>query len=367
MHPELGRLAALAGDWEGRGSGEGPSGSFAYGERLRFWHAGRPYLGYEQRTWALSDGRPLHAEQGYWRAAPGGQVEVVLAHAIGDAEIEVGRWVGGVLRLATVSLQQTPTAVPVDRLERDVWLEGGALRYELRMAPGRGPARTHLRAELRRTALGPPSASLDQAADQPPLAPEELGPDPMAAFQVWYEAARAAGADAGGAMAVATSGVDGNPSARMALLRGLDDRGFVFHTDRRSRKGGELGARPRAALLFHWTRPLHRQVRIEGRVELVGDGESDAYFQSRAPGGRISAWASPQSSVVAGRAELERLWAEARARFPDDAAIQRPPYWGGYRVVPDSVELWQGRQDRLHDRVRFRRAGGRWIVERLAP
>ena len=365
-HPQLGPLAALAGEWEGRGAGEMESGSFEYGERLRFWHVGRPFLGYEQRSWSLEDGRPLHAEQGYWRATPGGEVEVVLAHAIGDAEIAVGRWEQGVLRLATTSLRQTPTAVPVRRLERDVWLDGGVLRYELRMAPGAGPVRPHLRGELRPTATGPPAARL-VTAEKPPLRREDLGPDPVAAVRRWCEAAAAAGLDAAGAMAVATTGADGAPSVRMAVLRGLDHRGFVFHTDRRSRKAEEMTAVPRAALLFHWTRPLNRQVRVEGRVEALDDADADAQFRGRPESERISAWVAPQGRLLEGREELERLWAEARARFPDGAEIPRPPHWGGYRVVPESIELWQGREDRLHDRIRFRRRGHTWVVERLAP
>jgi len=168
-------------------------------------------------------------------------------------------------------------------------------------------------------------------------------------------------------MALATASAAGVPSVRMVLLRGPDDRGLTFHTHRLSRKGDEIAAVPRAAVVLHWTRPFHRQVRVEGRVEALEDEASDAYFRSRPVGGRLSAWASPQSQVVASRAELEGLWGLVRQRFPDDDAIPRPPNWGGYRLVPDIFEFWQGRRDRLHDRIRFRLLGEQWIPERLAP
>jgi pyridoxamine 5'-phosphate oxidase len=128
-----------------------------------------------------------------------------------------------------------------------------------------------------------------------------------------------------------------------------------------------MEARPEVALLLHWTRPIHRQVRVEGRAERLDDELSDAYFFQRPAGGRLSAWASPQSQVVSGREELERRREAARRRFPDDASIPRPREWGGYRVIPECFEFWQGREDRLHDRIRFRRAGGAWVRERLAP
>ena len=203
--------------------------------------------------------------------------------------------------------------------------------------------------------------------DPPALRAADLGGDPFAAFRTWLTLARESGEEAADAMALATTSAAGGPSVRMVLLRGPDDRGLTFHTHRLSRKGGEIAAVPRAAIVLHWTRPFHRQVRVEGRVEALEDEASDAYFHSRPVGGRLSAWASPQSQVVASRAELERLWEVARHRFPDDEAIPRPPNWGGYRLVPDVFEFWQSRRDRLHDRIRFRRLGDSWMRERLAP
>jgi pyridoxamine 5'-phosphate oxidase len=375
-HPDLGRLAAFVGAWQGEGEGEWEGRRFAYGERITFWQAGRPFLGYEQRTAASGDGRPLHSEAGYWRAVPDGRVELVLAHSTGHVELEVGRWEGERLELSTVFLESSPTAKPVSRLERSISVEGDQMAYELRMAAPDGPPRVHLRARLRRligAAGGGPAAEVrvapggDVPAQQPPLRPEDLGDDPIAALRDWYAAATSAGSPAADAMALATVGADGRPSVRMVLLRGLDQAGLAFHTNRESRKGRELGERPQASALLHWERPVHRQVRVEGRVELLPDADSDAYFGGRPPGAQISAWASPQSAVVSGREELDSRWAAARARFPEGAPIPRPPFWGGYRVVPEVVEFWQGRQDRFHDRIRFRQEAGRWRRERLAP
>jgi pyridoxamine 5'-phosphate oxidase len=193
----------------------------------------------------------------------------------------------------------------------------------------------------------------------------DLDPDPLRQFHVWFEAARDAGIEVPEAMALATSTPDGRPSARMVLLKGADDRGFAFFTNRESRKGGELAANPHAALLFHW-RPLGRQVRIEGRVEPISDEESETYFDTRPLPSRIAAWASPQSRPLTDRAELERLYAETAARFPD-AHVPLPPHWGGYRVVPDTYEFWQHGDDRLHDRLRYERHGDGWRRFRLAP
>ena len=166
-------------------------------------------------------------------------------------------------------------------------------------------------------------------------------------------------------MALATATPDGRPSVRMVLLKGADERGFAFFTNYESRKGGELAANPHAALLFHWW-PLGRQVRVEGRVERISDEESEAYFDTRPLPSRLAAWASPQSRPLADRAELERLYAEAAARFPGDD-VPLPPHWGGYRVVPDAYEFWQHGDDRLHDRIRYERDGDGWKRERLAP
>ena len=195
--------------------------------------------------------------------------------------------------------------------------------------------------------------------------PGDLDPDPIVQFRRWLADAEAAGVAEPGAMVLATASLDGSPSARYVLLRGLDERGFTFFTNYRSAKAGDLDANPRAALVFGWD-PLHRQVRVTGPVERVEASESDAYFASRARGSRIGAWASPQSGVLADRAQLEALVAAADARFLSEE-IPRPPHWGGYRVRPEVVEFWQGRQDRLHDRLRYHRAGDGWTIDRLAP
>jgi pyridoxamine 5'-phosphate oxidase len=166
-------------------------------------------------------------------------------------------------------------------------------------------------------------------------------------------------------MTLATASADGAPSARVVLLRDIDERGLTFCTNRTSRKGEELGANPRAALVLHWW-PLGRQVRIEGTVEQLTAEESEPYWATRPRGSRIAAWASPQSSPLADRAELDARVAKTRERF-DDEEIPLPPFWGGYRVVPEAIELWEHREDRLHERVRYVRDGDAWRSERLAP
>ena len=192
-----------------------------------------------------------------------------------------------------------------------------------------------------------------------------LHPDPLAQFRAWFAEAGSAGLAQPEAMALATATPGGAPSARMVLLKGADERGFAFFTNLESRKGVELAANPRAALLFHW-QPLGRQVRVEGSVVPVPRAEADAYFRSRPLGSRIAAAASPQSRPLVDRAELEDLVAAARSRFPGEE-VPLPDHWGGFRVVPDAYEFWQHGEDRLHDRVRYERDGAAWAQTRLAP
>lgn len=192
----------------------------------------------------------------------------------------------------------------------------------------------------------------------------ELDPDPLVQLSAWLEEAREA-APLPEAMTLATVGSDGLPSARVVLLRGLDERGLTFFTNRESRKGVELRATPAAALVFHWWQ-LGRQVRVEGRVEEVSPEESEAYWASRPRPSRIAAWAPRQSRRLPSREALDTAVAEAERRFRE-ADVPLPPFWGGYRVIPEVVELWQHHDDRLHDRVRYVRVDGGWRRERLAP
>ena len=191
-----------------------------------------------------------------------------------------------------------------------------------------------------------------------------MGVDPLATVQQWLNEATAVGIEYPTAMTLATATPDGAVSARMVLLRALDDRGLVFYTNRRSAKARDLAANPTAAAVLHW-QPLHRQVRVQGPVVEVDDATSDAYFASRPRGSQLSAWASPQSDVIADRSVLDAALAELDARYPD--AVPRPPWWGGYRLVPEVVELWTQRENRLHDRQRFTREGDGWRLDVLAP
>ena len=194
----------------------------------------------------------------------------------------------------------------------------------------------------------------------------EVGADPIRQFEAWFDAAREVTPLEPNAMALATVGADGRPSLRMVLLKGIDERGFVFYTNYESRKGRELADTPWAALTFFWPE-MERQIRIEGQVERVSDEESDTYFHSRPIGSQLSASASRQSEVIPGREPLEERVAELAARYQDQE-IPRPENWGGFRVIPDFIEFWQGRPSRLHDRLRYRlSADGSWIIERLSP
>ena len=193
-----------------------------------------------------------------------------------------------------------------------------------------------------------------------------LDPDPHVQFERWFTEAGAAGIPHPEAMTLATATSDGAPSARMVLLKGHDERGFAFYTNRESRKGVELAANPRAALVFHWYAPRERQVRVEGSAEELDDDASAAYFATRPHAARLAAWASPQSRPVAGRAELERRYEELATRF-GEGDVPLPPFWGGYVVIPDALEFWQGREHRFHDRVRYERRAAGWQRERLGP
>ena len=198
----------------------------------------------------------------------------------------------------------------------------------------------------------------------PPLRRADLDPDPLRQFAAWYSQAADA-VDTPEAVVLATATPSGGPSARMVLLKGFDQRGFVFYTNYFSRKGQEIAQNPRAAMLFHWS-PLGRQVRVEGAVHRIDAAESDAYFKTRPPGSRLSAAASPQSRSVASREVLETAVAELESRYPD-GAVPRPEEWGGLRLVPSRFEFWQHGDDRLHDRFTYRRDGQAWAVERLGP
>jgi pyridoxamine 5'-phosphate oxidase len=199
------------------------------------------------------------------------------------------------------------------------------------------------------------------------LAEEDLAPTWLDQFLAWLHDAETGGVGEPNAMVLATASPDGRPSARTVLLKGLDERGLRFYTNYDSRKGRELAANPQATLLFPWI-DLQRQVTVSGTVSPLAPEESDAYFATRPHGSQLGAMASPQSAVIGSRAVLEQARAELDARYPDGATVPRPPHWGGYCLSPDEVEFWQGRPDRLHDRLRYRLTGdGAWTVERLGP
>ncbi len=200
----------------------------------------------------------------------------------------------------------------------------------------------------------------------PELTEDDLLPDPIALVRRWFADAEAAGIEQHDAMTLATATPDGRPSARAVLLKGIDARGFAFFTNYESRKARELDANPHAALVLLWI-PLQRQVRVVGTVERLGAEESDAYFGTRPRGSQLGAWASQQSRPLPDRAALEARWASLDERY-GGAAVPRPPHWGGYRVEPDEIEVWQGRANRLHDRFAYARTpDGGWRRERLQP
>jgi pyridoxamine 5'-phosphate oxidase len=198
------------------------------------------------------------------------------------------------------------------------------------------------------------------------LSEKDAARDPFRQFDKWFQEAEAAKINEPNAAVLATTTKEGRPSARMVLLKGIDGRGFVFFTNYDSRKGRELEGNPRAAYLFPWV-ALERQVIVEGAVSKVAREESEAYFHSRPRASQLAAWASPQSSIISGRGALEEAMKATEKKYEGEEA-PLPPHWGGFRIVPETVEFWQGRRSRLHDRLRYRRdAAGGWVIERLAP
>ncbi|GAB3282070.1 pyridoxamine 5'-phosphate oxidase [Larkinella harenae] len=197
------------------------------------------------------------------------------------------------------------------------------------------------------------------------LDPSDVSIDPFAQFQRWFNEALMAGVPEPNAMHLTTVGTDGRPSGRIVLVKGADENGFTFFTNYQSRKGTALAAHPVASLTFFYPE-LERQIRIEGTIEKVAADESDAYFQSRPRGSQIGAWVSHQSEVVESRSVLEQRQKELEQRF-ENQLVPRPPHWGGYRLIPDRIEFWQGRPSRLHDRILYRKENEAWVIERLSP
>jgi pyridoxamine 5'-phosphate oxidase len=197
------------------------------------------------------------------------------------------------------------------------------------------------------------------------LLEKDLAKNPFRQFEQWFQEAEAAKLTEPNAMTLATTGRDGRPAARTVLLKGCDGRGFVFYTNYESRKGRELDARPQAALVFPWV-AMERQIIVEGPVARVTREEAEAYFHSRPRASQLAAWASPQSTAIAGRAVIEESYRVVERKYVG-RAVPLPPNWGGFRLTPETVEFWQGRRSRLHDRLRYRREAGDWVIERLAP
>ena len=213
--------------------------------------------------------------------------------------------------------------------------------------------------------MGRPVADLRKEYTRSGLHESDAHPNPVDQFRKWFEEALSAGLHEPNAMTLATTTPDGRPSARVVLLKGYDDRGFVFYTNYEGRKARELETNPNCALAFYWGE-LERQVRIEGRAARVPAGESDAYFASRPRGSQLGAWASKQSQPVENRSTLDQCLRELEAEY-EVREIPRPPFWGGYRVEPESMEFWQGRENRLHDRLLYTRHKGDWKIRRLQP
>ncbi len=198
------------------------------------------------------------------------------------------------------------------------------------------------------------------------LEKSEMAADPFTQFGAWFDTAVSAGIKEPNGMAVSTVSANGHPSTRIVLLKHYDERGFVFFTNYHSRKGREIEINPYGAMTFWWV-DLERQVRIEGMLEKVSPAESDAYYNSRPRGSRLGAWVSPQSQIIDDREVLNGRQQQVEAQFPVDQPVPRPEHWGGYRLVPETIEFWQGRPNRLHDRLRYVRGDGNWEIERLAP